>query len=433
MAEEKKENAGQTDHQYKEVPTKTMDQRHRMYLTSCLYLVGFLDLFGVSMLIPLMSRHARDLGASPMWIGAVGSVYGILQLISGPFVGRLSDVLGRRPVLLVCLFMCAVGYTINIFASSVLVLILSRIPLGIFKHGIATVKAYLAEITPKDERPHVFGRYGAISSTGFIVGPLFGGYLAEYEGGFYKVATCTAAIFVVNFVFVYILVHPQKNPPLEKTKSVSSFTKEEYSIQTKPGFLKSFKDVVKSSGDLLFLQLIMGFAIMMYRSNFTLIMEERFHTTPKINGWLISFGAFVAVVAGMLVGRIISFYSSIAKLLLHCSALLCFILFGLTFAPSLFVVVVLTGLLSVVNPISRVCITDLSINRGNKDKTGALLGMSQSFMSVARSFSPLVSGIMLEYGQNAPGLTGVFCAMMGTCLLIAIPPGRTITQEKKKD
>ena len=63
---------------------------------------------------------------------------------------------------------------------------------------MATVRALLAEITPHEERPRVFGRFNAFASIGFIIGPLFGGPLSEYEGGFYRVAACTAAIFYVN-------------------------------------------------------------------------------------------------------------------------------------------------------------------------------------------------------------------------------------------
>ncbi|XP_022081913.1 major facilitator superfamily domain-containing protein 9-like isoform X3 [Acanthaster planci] len=384
------------------------------------------------MLVPLLPRHARNLGASPILVGAVGSVYGFLQLVSGPVMGRLSDMMGRRLVLLACLFMTMVGYTINIFATSLTVLICARVPLGIFKHGIATVKAYLAEITPKQERPLVFGRFNAASSFGFIIGPLCGGYLSEYEGGFYQVATCTAIVFAINVLFVYFLVHPKKQDSIEKSKSVAAFTQEEYSIRT--NFFHSFKTILGSCGDLLLLQLLMSSGVMLYRSNFVLILEDRFQARPSVTGQLMSFSALVAVVSGMLVGRVVSFYSSISKLLLHSSVLLCFTLFGLTYAPTFFVVVVFTALLSMENAISKVCLTDLSVRRSSLDNTGALLGISQSVLSVTRSFAPFISGFMLEFGPYAPGLTGVCCAAISSLFIIIFPPERaTIASEKKSD
>ncbi|XP_072018267.1 major facilitator superfamily domain-containing protein 9-like [Amphiura filiformis] len=106
------------------------DECQRQRLTYCIYLVGFLDLFGVSLLMPLVSHHARELGVSPTTVGMILSIYGTLQLISGPFVGRWSDVSGRRFVLLFCLFMTGIGYFLTSLATTVLFLVLSRIPLG---------------------------------------------------------------------------------------------------------------------------------------------------------------------------------------------------------------------------------------------------------------------------------------------------------------
>ncbi|XP_033635435.1 major facilitator superfamily domain-containing protein 9-like isoform X1 [Asterias rubens] len=435
MAEEKKENAGQTDHQYKEVPTKTMDQRHRMYLTSCLYLVGFLDLFGVSMLLPLLPHHARQLGASPMWIGAVGSVYGVLQLFSGPLVGRFSDVFGRRKILLVCLFMSAVGYTINIFAVSVVILIFARIPLGIFKHGISTVRAFLAEITPRRERPLVFGRFNAISNVGFIIGPLCGGHLAEYNDGFYHVAMCTSAIFFLNLFFVYILVHHKDSKQNENnTTSKAVISGEVLNGLAEKNFFQSFGEMFKSSGDLLLVRFLIKFSVMMYYNNFTLILAERFHTTPKVNGWLMSYSALTGALSGLAVGKIVKFYNDLTRLVRHLSFSLVICLFGLTTSPSLSLIVFWGSVLSLTTQVLRVCMTDLVIRRGRVNNTGALLGISQSVASVSRSVSPFLSGVMLEVGPQAPGAMGVICAAAAAIVLMTMRhPYKGTGLEKEKD
>ncbi|XP_022081912.1 major facilitator superfamily domain-containing protein 9-like isoform X2 [Acanthaster planci] len=430
MTEETPENNVVSESRDRKSDSKMMDHRHRIYLTSCLYLVGFLDLFGVSMLLPLLPHHARHLGASPVWIGAVGSVYGVLQLISGPFVGRLGDVIGRRQILLMCLLVSALGYSLNVFATSFAVLLVSRIPLGIFKHGMATVKAILTEVTPRRERPRVFGRFNAASNIGFIIGPLCGGYLSEYEGGFYCVAMCTTAIFFVNLLFVYLIVHPTGHAHLQRTESVASFMQDDYSCHTGANFFQAFKVIVRSSGDLLLLRFLLGISVMMFRDNFPLIMEEKFNTSARINGWLISYGALVSVFFGIIVGKIVTFYDDISKLLFHTTCLLMVNLFGLTFAPNLYFIVFFMTTLSITNPISRVCVTDLSVQRSDVRNAGTLLGISQSMASVSRSFSPILSGAMLEIGPNAPGMAGTVFAISAILLIVIIPPEKSLASEK---
>ncbi|EHB02410.1 Major facilitator superfamily domain-containing protein 9 [Heterocephalus glaber] len=103
--------------------------RTRRFLLG-LYLVGFLDLFGVSMVIPLLGLHARSLGASPTVAGIVGSSYGILQLFSSTLVGCWSDVVGRRCSLLLCILLSALGYLLLGASTSMFLFALARVPVG---------------------------------------------------------------------------------------------------------------------------------------------------------------------------------------------------------------------------------------------------------------------------------------------------------------
>eukprot|EP00117_Sycon_ciliatum_P042908 scpid102494/ scgid3799/ Major facilitator superfamily domain-containing protein 9 len=95
-----------------------------------MHAIGFLDLLGVSLIIPLVTHHARSLGASPSTLGAMGSLYGALQLFTGPLVGQFSDIYGRHSVLLVVLVGAMVAYFIAGISTMLWVLIVARVLAG---------------------------------------------------------------------------------------------------------------------------------------------------------------------------------------------------------------------------------------------------------------------------------------------------------------
>ncbi|PFX17627.1 Major facilitator superfamily domain-containing protein 9 [Stylophora pistillata] len=133
-------------------------------LIYCLYCVGFLDLFAVSCFLPLLTHRARELGASPSLVGVIGSIYGALQFFSSPVMGKLSDIFGRKNVLLISLFGAAVGYILTGIPTTLLFLALSRVPVGIFKHSQSVAKTYLSDVSPSIDHPKVFGNFNAFSS-----------------------------------------------------------------------------------------------------------------------------------------------------------------------------------------------------------------------------------------------------------------------------
>eukprot|EP00062_Callorhinchus_milii_P003051 gi/632939866/ref/XP_007883401.1/ PREDICTED: major facilitator superfamily domain-containing protein 9 isoform X2 [Callorhinchus milii] len=172
----------------------------RRELLSRLYVVGFLDLFGVSLIVPLLNRHIKCLGGSSTTTGLVGSVYGILQLFSGTVIGSWSDVVGRQRVLLVCLILSGLSYGLLGISSSIFLLILARIPMGIFKQTQSILKAILSDLVSDQDRTQVLGMLNGMSRMGFILGPVLGGYLVELDGGFYINSFICSFIFFLNAV-----------------------------------------------------------------------------------------------------------------------------------------------------------------------------------------------------------------------------------------
>lgn len=423
------------------------------------------DLFGVSMIIPQLSHHVKALGASPTVAGIVGSTYGILQLFSSTIVGSWSDVVGRRYSLLFCLLLSAFGYSLLGMSTSIALFVLARIPVGLFKHSLSICRALLSDIVSESERPLVMGHFNAASSVGFILGPVVGGYLTEHDGGFYTSAFTCAAIFVLNAGLVWILpwnetitncngtnMNSSKACPdccncSKSTQNGSHANRHHLQPTTEPdkthGGLKwrgvsllqpvwrqlssvgSRIHMVASSDmwDLFLVRLLMAIAIMLYYSNFSLAMEERFSVKPKVTGYLISYSSTLGALSGFLVGPVTHLYGNqMPALLLHSTVVTCSLIFLYATAPSVWQVLLTSTFFAISTSIGRTCITDLELQRGGVQASGTLIGAGQSVTAVGRVLAPLLSGLAQEVSPCGPPSLGVVLALAAVGLLfIRIP------------
>uniref|UniRef100_A0A8D8VEP9 Major facilitator superfamily domain-containing protein 9 n=1 Tax=Cacopsylla melanoneura TaxID=428564 RepID=A0A8D8VEP9_9HEMI len=171
--------------------------------------ICFLDLLAASLIVPLMSNYLRnDIHLSNFLIGIISSTFSLLQIVSAPVVGYLSDLCGRKTILLSCLLICAVSYFLLGLFQHIAVIILVRVVLGVFKHTQVICKAYISDIC--EDSSKAFSQLMTITFLGFFIGPSLGGHVIGYENGFFYVCTIAAGIFVVNFVYAYCVVYDGK-------------------------------------------------------------------------------------------------------------------------------------------------------------------------------------------------------------------------------
>ncbi|XP_060909324.1 major facilitator superfamily domain-containing protein 9 [Labrus mixtus] len=444
--------------------------RGRTRIIQCIYVVGFMDLFGVSMIIPLLSHHVKALGASPSVAGVVGSTYGILQLFSSTIVGSWSDVVGRRYSLLTCLLLSAFGYGLLGMSTSIALFVLARIPVGLFKHSLSVCRALLSDLSSDSERPLVMGHFNAASSVGFILGPVVGGYLTEHEGGFYTSSFMCAAIFLINAGLVWMLPwsealilrnatdssnnaskgchdnncrksvqngsHVNKHHPVFAAETVPASRAPEkhpggHHTWWEASLLQPVWNQLSSVGskirmvassdmwDLFLVRLLMAVAIMLYYSNFSLAMEERFFLKPKVTGYLISYSSTLGALAGFLVGPVTQLYgNNMPTLLLHSTVLTCTLIFLYASAPSVWQVLLTSTFFAISTSIGRTCITDLELQRGGVQASGTLIGAGQSVTAVGRVLAPLLSGVAQEFSPCGPPYLGVVLALAAVLLLL---------------
>ncbi|XP_052600963.1 major facilitator superfamily domain-containing protein 9 [Peromyscus californicus insignis] len=411
----------------------------------CLYLVGFLDLFGVSMVVPLLSLHVKSLGVSPAVAGVVCSSYGILQLFSSTFVGCWSDVVGRRSSLLVCILLSALGYLLLGVSTNVFLFTLARVPVGIFKHTLSISRALLSDLVTERERPLVLGQFNTASGVGFILGPMVGGYLTELDGGFYVTAFICSSVFLLNAGLVWLLPWRETNLNSEEngwTWDQKQATAPRKSEGTLPGAaatprtrrsekevqrpwvevmsaLKDMKSLIFSSlWDVFLVRLLMGVAVMLYYSNYVLALEERFGVRPKTTGYLISYTSALGALAGFAVGPILRLYKHNSHMvLLHSSALTCLLLLLYSMATTMDVVVFSSTLLSFSTTIGRTCITDLQLSAGGAQASGTVIGVGQSVTAVGRIIAPLLSGVAQEISPCGPPSLGTALALVAILIM----------------
>ncbi|MBI4342598.1 MAG: MFS transporter, partial [Candidatus Omnitrophica bacterium] len=144
-----------------------------------IFLTVFLDLVGFGIVIPVLPLYAERFGASPLVIGWLLGSYSAMQCLFAPILGRLSDRVGRRPVLLVSLLGTSAGFFLMGFADSLAMLFAARIIDGITGGNISTAMAYIADITPARDRSKRMGLIGAAFGLGLIFGPAIGGLLSH--------------------------------------------------------------------------------------------------------------------------------------------------------------------------------------------------------------------------------------------------------------
>src|SRR5438067_9423249 len=138
-----------------------------------------LDLIGFGILFPVLARFARDAGASPATAGALVASFSVAQLVCSPLTGRLSDRVGRKPVIIMSLVGTAVGSLLTGLAGSLLwLLFLGRIVDGASGASVSVAQAAVTDVAPPEERARLLGLLGAAFGAGFALGPAIGGVAA---------------------------------------------------------------------------------------------------------------------------------------------------------------------------------------------------------------------------------------------------------------
>jgi len=195
-------------------------------------LTVFIDITGYGIIIPLLPFYANEFQAGPTALGILITSFAIMQFFFSPLLGKASDKMGRKPILLISLLISLISFTVFSFANSYLMLLFSRIIAGIATER-AVAQAYIADLTDHKSRTKEMGKIGAALGAGFIIGPAMGGVLGTY--GFSIPGYAAMILTITNILFVIAFL-----PDIQREKE----RKIEYSGGTF-GYLRGLRDSLR--------------------------------------------------------------------------------------------------------------------------------------------------------------------------------------------
>ncbi|HWB39889.1 MAG TPA: MFS transporter, partial [Gemmatimonadales bacterium] len=177
-----------------------------------LFVTAFVDMVGLTMIVPLLPYYATDFGAGAGTVGLLISAFSVAQLAVAPLWGRVSDRYGRRPAILAGLLVTAAAYVLFAFAGTVPALLIARLVQGVGGGTIGVVQAYVADVSPPDRRTKSLGWLSAITSLGAVAGPAVGSLLVSL-GGLEFVGLGAAGIALLVAVFAWRFLTESRRMP----------------------------------------------------------------------------------------------------------------------------------------------------------------------------------------------------------------------------
>ncbi len=380
-----------------------------------LFLTVFIDLIGFGMVIPFLSFYAREYGASGVAVGAVVGIYSIMQFFCAPVWGRLSDRVGRRPVLLISLTASMTGYLLFAFTRSLTVLFLSRVVAGAGGANIGTAQAYIADTTSPEDRAKGMGLIGAAFGLGFILGPPMSGILAAvgtkhgFAGNLLPGLVAAGLSFTAFLVALSVLAESKPPQLVPRSGLPPQFDKRIWREIFSSGLLASLMAS-------LFLTLL---AVAGMEVSVTIHARDRFNFTQlDMAGLFLFMGVIVATIQGGLIGKFVRKAGEQRVIVIGAAA---FVL-GFALVPSIWrvpLLYVVAFFIAIGQGLCYPSLTSLVSKVAPETERGSILGLATSVGSLARFLGPLLSGFLYDLAKAGGAFYGG-AVLMVAALVIAL-------------
>lgn len=399
-----------------------------------IFLTVFIDLIGFGIVVPLVPLYSRHFGAHGVVIGAIIASFSAMQFIFSPIWGRLSDRYGRRPILLVSTAGAAMSYVLfavscglTSHTSAIVLMVVSRAFAGMCGGNITVAQAYIADITPPQERSRRMGLIGMAFGLGFIFGPAIGGLSLKHLGSTGP-GWIAASLCATNFLLALFILVESRKPTSEHVAHRPHLDQWVHTL-TQPRI-----------GLLVIVFFLATFCFSCFESTLPLVVSDNFHlnvqtdeTSASTVAYLFVFcGLIGALVQGGAIGRLVKKLGepkliALSLVLTAISlALLPFIggtadlSWSVLWHPegrSWLAMLGTLALLSIGSSLTRPPLFGLLSNLTPPHEQGANIGVAQGAGSLARILGPLFATGLLPYQAALPYLvcTGV---LLGTTVLL---------------
>ncbi len=395
-----------------------------------IFLTVFVDVLGLTMMLPLLPFYAEHFGASPQVVTILGASYAACQLVAGPILGRLSDRVGRKPVLLVSqcgtlLALLVIGSASRtVGALGLAMLFAGRIIDGLTAGNLSIAQAYISDVTKPENRTRAFALIGVAFGVGFFIGPALSGSVADHFG--YGAPAYGAAVLSLLSILLTATLLPG-NAALAKLKvehgpSVGEGSQGPAGTRTL-SFGKFLARPLPRRRLLQFFAYTTAFAVV--TGGLALFLERRFGFGLAQVGYVFMVpGLLGLIIQGGLIGRLVKWLGEPRLALLGFFSMVAaypLLWFAPTVAPFLGLMCVASFGVAVVRP----CLTTLLTKSVDRNEQGAALGASQSLASISQMVGQPLAGFLIGHGRlDLWGVAaGVFAAAGVLLLLLPEPDG----------
>ena len=376
----------------------------------------FLDLLGFGIMIPIQPFYVETFGATATQVTLLGASYSLMQFLFAPFWGRISDRIGRRPIILLSVAVSAVGHLIFGLAQTLGTLFAARMLAGFGNANLGTAQAIISDVTKPEDRAKGMGLIGAAFGLGFIIGPAIGGVLGQYSP--VLPAFFAAFLAVCNLVFAWFML-PET---LDKSKArapgrrlISLAALKHAARHTNVGILFSMTFIYTLGFAIM--EQVIGLFIQHIWVDPGLDPAERLRMATQMTAiYLVAVGFTAVLIQGFLIGKLSRKFGeqALAKygLILLTVAMISIPLAGGTgvFPLMVMTAIILAAGSGIFNPSNSSMVS----RAADPSEQGSTLGLNQSLGSLGRVLGPAAAGAIFELNPSWPFyIAGCLTALAG--------------------
>ncbi|MFI8712669.1 MFS transporter [Brevibacillus brevis] len=370
----------------------------------------FLVFTGIGLVIPIMPKYMESLGITGGTIGLLVAAFSLTQLLFSPIAGRWADSFGRKKIIVIGLVVFAISEVMFGIANSPVLLFVSRLLGGISAALIMpAVMAYSADITTNEERAAGMGYITAAITTGFIIGPGIGGYIAEFG---IRVPFYSAGIAGLIAACITLLILKESKPTEESLADSSSSEKQRSSLLSQ--LMYSYREPYFFS---LIIVFVMSFGLANFETIFSLFVDHKFGFEPKDIAFIITFGSIAGAVVQLTAFSWIMNRFGEKRVISICLLFTGLFIILTLFVHGFWMIFAVTFIVFLAIDILRPAIsTQMSMLA--KDQQGYVAGLNSAFTSLGNIAGPIVAGFLFDIDINYP--YGLACLILLICFVLSL-------------
>jgi DHA1 family tetracycline resistance protein-like MFS transporter len=350
-----------------------------------LFSVIVVDLIGFGIVVPILPFWSERFGANGLLLGLLVASHAAMQFLFAPRWGRLSDRIGRRPVMLITIAGTALSLLFLGLADSLAQIFLARLLSGIFGSNISVATAYLTDVTEEADRTRWMGMIGASFAVGFTLGPPIGGLLSRAGHGVPMLVA--AGMAALNFIWAAVQL---REPTRRSERPVANLT----------GRLDVLRDPVL--GRICIVYFLFSMAVTQLETTFAFLMSHRFgYDALGVGFIMLAMAIVIGAIQGGGMKRLAARYHE-RRLILVGLSLMTVAFFSVPLPYSIGLLMVPLAVAAVGRGISQPPMMSLVSLGADEGSRGIVMGVFQSCASAARVVGPLIAGALYDQDQAFP-------------------------------